>query len=76
MNLHGEFVQDHGQKGIAGKPKPACEEVAKHDDFISLGSRNLLIEGSAAVARGKESGCLVFSDQVRRDLRFPKDKGQ
>jgi hypothetical protein len=76
MNLHREFVQNRRHKGIAGKPKTAGEEVAKHDDFISFRSRNLLIEGSAAVARRKESGCLIFPDQVGRDLRFAKDKGR
>jgi hypothetical protein len=75
MNLHGELVQNRRQKRITGKPKTAGEKVAKHDDFISLGGRNLLIEGSAAIARRKESGCLILSDQVGRYFRFAKDKG-
>jgi hypothetical protein len=76
MNLHGEFVQNCGQKGITGKPKPVGEEVVKHDDFISFRSRNLLIEGSAAIACREESSYLIFPDQVGCHLRFPKDKGQ
>jgi hypothetical protein len=76
MNLHGEFIQNRRHKGIARKPKPAGEEVAKHDDFISLRSRNLLIEGSATVARRKESGCLISPDQIGGDLRFTKNKGR
>jgi hypothetical protein len=76
MNIHGEFIQNRGHKGIARKPKPASEEVTKNNDFIGFGGMNLLIEGSATVARRKESDCLIFPDQIGRDLRFAKDKGQ
>jgi hypothetical protein len=66
MNLHGEFVQNCKQKRITGKPKPAGEEVAKHDDFISFGGRNLLVEGNTSIALMKESGCLILSEHVHR----------
>jgi hypothetical protein len=74
MNLHREFIQNRGHKGITRKPKSAGEDVAKNNNFVGFGSRNLLIEGSATVARRKESGCLIFPDQIGRNLRFAKDK--
>jgi hypothetical protein len=64
-----------GTKGIARKPESTSEEVAKHDNFIGFGSRNLLIEGGATVASWEESGRLVFPDQISGDLRFTKNKG-
>jgi hypothetical protein len=55
---------------------PAVEEVAIHDNFIGFRSRNLLVERSATVTRRKESGCLIFLDQIGGDFRFTKNKGQ
>jgi hypothetical protein len=72
MNLHRKFVKNCRHEGIARKPESACEEVVKHDDFIGFGSRKLLVEGSETVTHRKESGCLVFSDQIGGDLRFTK----
>jgi hypothetical protein len=74
MNLHGKLIQNCGHEGIVRKPESAGEEVAKHDDFICFGGRNLFIEGSATVASRKEPSCLVFPDQICGDLGFTRNK--
>jgi hypothetical protein len=74
MNLHRDLVQDSRQEGITGQSKPAGEEVTKYDNFVGFGSRNLFVKGSATTAHGKESGCLVFSDQICGDFGFTEDK--
>jgi hypothetical protein len=74
MNLHRLHVQNRGNDGIAGKPQSAGKEVAKHDNFTSFGSRDLFIQGCASGAHGKKSRCLVLSDQIGSNLRFPADK--
>jgi hypothetical protein len=74
MNLHREFIQNRGHKGITRKPKPAGEEVAKNNNFVGFGGRNLLIEGSATVARRKESGCPYSLIKLVVTLDSPKTK--
>jgi hypothetical protein len=74
MNLHRELFQDSRQEGIAGKSKPAGEEVTKYDYFVGFGSRNLFVEGSASTTHRKESGYLVVSDQICSDFRFTENK--
>jgi hypothetical protein len=76
MNLHGKFVQNCRQKGVARKPESASEEIAKNDNFIRCRSRNLLIKGSTTITSRKETNRLTFPDKVCSDLGFTENKGR
>jgi hypothetical protein len=53
VNLHRKFVQNRRQNRIAGESETASKEVAKHDDFISFGSRDFLISRGTCVTYEK-----------------------
>jgi hypothetical protein len=64
MDLHRKSLQNRRQNRIAGEPKPKCEEVLKYNNFISFGSWDLFIRRGAHITNRKESGCLIFLNQI------------
>jgi hypothetical protein len=62
MNLHRKSVQKCRQNRITGEPKLACEEIPKYNNFVSLGSWDLLIKRGASITNRKKSDRFIFSN--------------